>query len=677
MGGAQPLAITMNGGAALCVEVDLQRIERRIATALPRRARRRSLDDALERLDAARRERPRAVDRPARQRRRGAARARAARRRGRRRDRPDERARSAQRLRARRADASSRPTCCARSDPDEYLRRVGESVLAHVAAIRELQAGGRRGVRLRQRAARRRARSTATPTRSPTPASCPAYIRPLFCEGKGPFRWVALSGDPADIARHRRGDPRAVRRPGAHPALDRARRASACAFQGLPARICWLGYGERHLAGLRFNEMVASGELRGADRDRARPPRRRLGRVAAARDRGDARRLGRGRRLADPQRAGQHRDRRELGLLPPRRRRRHGQVAARRPGVRGRRDAGGRRADPAHAARRPRDGDRAPRRRRLSGGDRRRATRLGVRIPMPIDPGDSAGRRNAAQVLRPPEDGLPYLRQPADSRLEPGLGGGARRARSRRSRTTTAPTGRSTRPAARSCPAFVDCHTHLPFAGWRAEEYELKVTGVPVRGDRARGRRDPGVGAGARRGARRRGASRRRASIAREMLADGHVRRSSASPATGSPWRGSCASCGSRASWPRTAPQRRVAVTALLAHAVPDGYDADGWMDEVAAMVPQAAASAQRARHLRRVGRVRATTHLRAHGRAGGRARAAPARARRAVRDAPLGAGRAGRGRAVGRPPGVPAPRRPRRRWPPPSARPCCCPAPS
>jgi urocanate hydratase len=92
------------------------------------------------------------------------------------------------------------------------------------------------------------------------PGFVPAYIRPLFCEGQGPFRWVALSGDPADIAATDRAmlelfpEKESLAR-WIHLAGERV------AFQGLPARICWLGYGERHLAGLRFNEMVASGEL--------------------------------------------------------------------------------------------------------------------------------------------------------------------------------------------------------------------------------------------------------------------------------------------------------------------------------------------------------------------------------------------------------------------------------
>jgi len=92
------------------------------------------------------------------------------------------------------------------------------------------------------------------------PGFVPAYIRPLFCEGKGPFRWAALSGDPADIA----ATDRAVLE--LFPDNDRLQRwiraaQQKVAFQGLPARICWLGQGERDVAGLRFNEMVASGEL--------------------------------------------------------------------------------------------------------------------------------------------------------------------------------------------------------------------------------------------------------------------------------------------------------------------------------------------------------------------------------------------------------------------------------
>ena len=93
------------------------------------------------------------------------------------------------------------------------------------------------------------------------PGFVPAYIRPLFCEGKGPFRWVALSGDPEDIyktdAKIKELFPENRH---VHRWLDMAR--ERIAFQGLPARICWLGLGERHKAGLAFNEMVRTGELK-------------------------------------------------------------------------------------------------------------------------------------------------------------------------------------------------------------------------------------------------------------------------------------------------------------------------------------------------------------------------------------------------------------------------------
>ena len=93
------------------------------------------------------------------------------------------------------------------------------------------------------------------------PGFVPAYIRPLFCEGKGPFRWAALSGDPKDIAIT---DQAILDLFPQNEALARWIRLAEekVHFQGLPARICWLGYGERHLAGLRFNELVAQGDLK-------------------------------------------------------------------------------------------------------------------------------------------------------------------------------------------------------------------------------------------------------------------------------------------------------------------------------------------------------------------------------------------------------------------------------
>jgi urocanate hydratase len=92
------------------------------------------------------------------------------------------------------------------------------------------------------------------------PGFVPAYIRPLFCEGKGPFRWAALSGDPADIAVT---DAAILEEFPGNESLARWIRLAGqkVHFQGLPARICWLGYGERHRAGLRFNELVARGEV--------------------------------------------------------------------------------------------------------------------------------------------------------------------------------------------------------------------------------------------------------------------------------------------------------------------------------------------------------------------------------------------------------------------------------
>ena len=259
MGGAQPLAVTMCDGVALCIEADLRRIERRLQTGyLDERTA--DLDDALRRVEAARAERralsvgllgnaaevlPELV-------RRGVA-----------------------------VDVVTDQTSAhdplhgyipagltieqadvlRAADPDEYLRRVGESVLAHVAAIRDL---GRAGAEAFDygNALRGLAADHGDADAFAYPGFVPAYIRPLFCEGKGPFRWVALSGDPADI---HATDAAILDLFGDQEHVARWIRLASerVAFQGLPARICWLGYGERDLAGLRFNEMVASGELRG------------------------------------------------------------------------------------------------------------------------------------------------------------------------------------------------------------------------------------------------------------------------------------------------------------------------------------------------------------------------------------------------------------------------------
>jgi urocanate hydratase len=259
MGGAQPLAVTMNDGVALCVEIDRRRIERRIETGyLDERAA--DLDDALRRCAAAVRERrplsigllgnaaeilPALV-------RRGA---------------PvdvvtDQTSAHDPLIGYVPAGLTLEQADVLRErDPDDYLRRVGESALAHVGAIRELQAAGAEAFDYGN-ALRGLAAAHGDADAFAYPGFVPAYIRPLFCEGKGPFRWVALSGDPEDIARtddailELFGDQEHIAR-WIRLARERVK------FQGLPARICWLGAGERDRAGERFNEMVASGELAG------------------------------------------------------------------------------------------------------------------------------------------------------------------------------------------------------------------------------------------------------------------------------------------------------------------------------------------------------------------------------------------------------------------------------
>ena len=146
-----------------------------------------------------------------------------------------------------------------RADPDEYVRRAVASIVVHVQAMVALQKAGAevfdygnniRGV----------AKDEGYADAFAFPGFVPAYIRPLFCEGKGPFRWAALSGDPADIAR----TDRAVLE--TFPENETVARWIRMAgekvhFQGLPSRICWLGYGERAKMGLAFNELVRSGEV--------------------------------------------------------------------------------------------------------------------------------------------------------------------------------------------------------------------------------------------------------------------------------------------------------------------------------------------------------------------------------------------------------------------------------
>ena len=148
----------------------------------------------------------------------------------------------------------------ARRDPEGFTKEARASMAIHVRAMVEFQDRGAE-VFDYGNSIRDEARKGGYDRAFEFPGFVPAYIRPLFCEGKGPFRWAALSGDPADIA----ATDRAILE--LFPDNERLHKwitmaGERVSFQGLPARICWLGYGERHLAGLKFNEMVASGELK-------------------------------------------------------------------------------------------------------------------------------------------------------------------------------------------------------------------------------------------------------------------------------------------------------------------------------------------------------------------------------------------------------------------------------
>ena len=196
------------------------------------------------------------------------------------------------------------------------------------------------------------------------PGFVPAYIRPLFCRGIGPFRWCALSGDPEDIYRTDQRVKELIPDDShLHNWLDMAR--ERIAFQGLPARICWVGFGHARPPRARLQRDGGERRGQGADRDRPRPPRFGLGREPEPRDRGHEGRLRCGVRLAAPQRAPQLRLGRDLGLAAPWRRRRHGLFPARRHGHRRRRHAGGGAPAGAGAVERSRHGRHAPRRCRL------------------------------------------------------------------------------------------------------------------------------------------------------------------------------------------------------------------------------------------------------------------------------------------------------------------------
>ncbi len=256
MGGAQPLAVTLNGGVCLVVDVDGARLRRRVEHRYLDEVAD-DLDDAVRRCLAAKQGRralsvglvgnaatvfPELL-------RRGVA-----------------------------VDVVTDQTSAhdplsylpvgvdpadwhdyAAAKPEEFTDRARESMARHVEAMVGFLDGGAE-VFDYGNSIRDEARQGGYERAFAFPGFVPAYIRPLFCEGKGPFRWAALSGDPADIA----ATDRAVLE--LFPDNDRLQRwiraaQEKVAFQGLPARICWLGQGERDAAGLRFNEMVASGEL--------------------------------------------------------------------------------------------------------------------------------------------------------------------------------------------------------------------------------------------------------------------------------------------------------------------------------------------------------------------------------------------------------------------------------
>jgi urocanate hydratase len=257
MGGAQPLAVTLNGGAALCVEVDRHRIDRRLETRyLDELAD--DLDDAVERVTRARDERrPLSVGLEAN----AADVLPALLERGFAADIVTDQTSAHDALNGYVPNLMTPAEAEALrvSDPDEYISRARRAIAAHCAAMVGFKDRGAE-VFDYGNSLRAEARLGGFERAFDYPGFVPAYIRPQFCEGRGPFRWAALSGDPADIA----ATDRAVL--AEFPDDERLARwieaaGERIAFQGLPARICWLGYGERARLGLRFNDMVRSGEI--------------------------------------------------------------------------------------------------------------------------------------------------------------------------------------------------------------------------------------------------------------------------------------------------------------------------------------------------------------------------------------------------------------------------------
>jgi urocanate hydratase len=260
MGGAQPLAATMAGGVFLGVEIDPARVQRRLDTRyLDELAP--DLDTALRRIDEYKAKKQarsialvgNAADVYAELVRRGIT--------------PD--------LVTDQTSAHDplvgyipqnltleQAAELRRTDPEEYVRRSRASMAVQVRAMVAMQKAGAHvfdyGNNLRAQA---ELGGASHEDATAYPGFVPAYVRPLFCEGKGPFRWAALSGDPDDI---RVTDEAVLDEIKDDPMLHRWMKLARekIAFQGLPARICWLGYGQRHRVGLRFNELVRTGKVK-------------------------------------------------------------------------------------------------------------------------------------------------------------------------------------------------------------------------------------------------------------------------------------------------------------------------------------------------------------------------------------------------------------------------------
>jgi len=258
MGGAQPLAATMNGGAALVIEVDPHRIQRRLATRYLDEATT-SLDEALSKVRDWRASRTarsiglagNASDVLPELVRRGVV--------------PDlltdqTSAHDALNGYVPGGMSLAEALVLRSSAPDTYIAHAMASMARHVEAMLALKARGAvtfdYGNNIRMQAQRAGVKNAFD-----IPGFVPEYVRPLFCEGKGPFRWAALSGDPDDIEVT---DAAALEMFGDDEALTRwiAMARERVAFQGLPARICWLGYGDRARFGLKINELVRNGTLK-------------------------------------------------------------------------------------------------------------------------------------------------------------------------------------------------------------------------------------------------------------------------------------------------------------------------------------------------------------------------------------------------------------------------------